>query len=212
MQAGDGTRATGDIVISSGFTEAERERVARLFWEAFSDKLGRIMRPEARALAFLHRALRADFARVARDGEGRLLGVAGIKTAEGGLVTGGFAELAAAYGWPGALWRGPLLELTERPLAPGQMLLDGLFVSAAARGRGVGTALIGAVMAEAAERGLSEVRLDVTDTNPRARALYTRLGFVAAGEERLGPLRLVFGFRQSTRMIRRLDDAAATRG
>ena len=209
MQAGDRTRRTGDIVISPGFSEAERETVARLFWEAFSGKLGRLMRPEPKALAFLCRALRSDFARVARDGEGRLLGVAGIKTPRGGLVAGGLRELAAAYGWPGALWRGPLLELTERPLAPNQMLLDGLFVAPAARGRGVGTALVGAVIAEAEGLGLREVRLDVVDSNPRARALYARLGFVPAGEDRLGPLGLVFGFRRSTRMIRRLDGERA---
>jgi len=180
MQAGDGTRAPGPIEISAGFDEAERALVARLFWEAFSGKLGRLMRPEARALAFLRGALRPDFARVARDDAGRLLGVAGIKTPRGGLVAGGLRELAAAYGWPGALWRGPLLELTERPLAPGQMLLDGLFVAPAARGRGVGTALIRAVIAEAEAGGLREVRLDVIDSNPRARALYARLGFVPA--------------------------------
>ena len=204
MQDGDGTGAPPGLAIAPGFSEAERETVARLFWEAFSGKLGRLMRPEPKALAFLCRALRSDFARVARDGEGRLLGVAGIKTPRGGLVAGGLRELAAAYGWPGALWRGPLLELTERPLAPNQMLLDGLFVAPAARGRGVGTALVGAVIAEAEGLGLREVRLDVVDSNPRARALYARLGFVPAGEDRLGPLRLVFGFRRSIRMIRPL--------
>lgn len=96
MQAGDGTRAPGPIEISAGFDEAERALVARLFWEAFSGKLGRLMRPEARALAFLRGALRPDFARVARDDAGRLLGVAGIKTPRGGLVAGGLRELAAA--------------------------------------------------------------------------------------------------------------------
>ena len=72
--------------------------------------------------ARLRESLRSDFALSAADGSGRVLGIAGMKTARGGLVAGGFRELARAYGWPGALWRGPLLELTERPLGPGEML------------------------------------------------------------------------------------------
>jgi len=42
---------------------------------------------------------------------------------------------------------------------------------------GVGSALLDAVAREAQARGLKEVRLDVIDSNPRAKALYTRKGF-----------------------------------
>jgi len=188
--------------IRRGFPETRRTEVARLFWEAFSDKLGRILAPEPKALAFLAAALRADFALTAEDDAGRLLGVAGLKTGEGGLVAASFADLAATYGRLGALWRGPLLDLTERPVAPGQLMLDGLFVARTHRGRGIGTALVEAVIAEAAARDLAEVRLEVVEGNPRARALYDRLGFAALREESLGPLRLVFGYGRVTLMAR----------
>jgi len=49
------------------------------------------------------------------------------------------------------------------------------------RGRGLGTALLAAVLAEAA-RGASAVYLSVDPRNP-ARRLYQRLGFIAADEE-----------------------------
>jgi ribosomal protein S18 acetylase RimI-like enzyme len=179
--------------IRRGFPEARRPEVAHLFWEAFSEKLGRVLAPEDRALAFLGAALRPDCALVAEDGAGRLLGVAGIKTAEGGLVAAGYSDLAAVYGRLGALWRGPLLDLTERPVAPGQLMLDGLFVARAARGRGVGTALVEAVLDEAAARDLAEVRLEVVAGNCGARALYERLGFVALRRDALRLRRLVFG-------------------
>jgi RimJ/RimL family protein N-acetyltransferase len=42
----------------------------------------------------------------------------------------------------------------------------------------------------------------VIDTNARARALYERLGFAAAGEAQIGPLRHIFGFRSATMMVR----------
>jgi len=80
--------------------------------------------------------------------------------------------------------------------------MDGIFVAPAARGHGVGTALLDATIAEARTRGYAEVRLDVIDSNPRARALYERVGFVAKDTQQLGPLRHIFGFKSATTMVR----------
>jgi GNAT superfamily N-acetyltransferase len=199
------------IEISVGFDEGERPRIADLYWQAFSAKLGVLMRPETKAKAFLASVLRPDHAIAARDGNGSLLGMAGFKTAKGSFVAGVMTDLARVYGWPGALWRGPLLALLERRVEPGKLLMDGIFVEADARGRGVGSALLGAVADEAAARGLHEVRLDVIDTNPRARALYLREGFVAGKTHHLGPLRHLFGFSSSTEMRRPVGKPAECR-
>ena len=188
--------------IRPGFPESQREEVARLFWQAFAGKLGPVLGPGARARSFLVRVLDPGNALSAIDAEGRLLGVAGIKTERGGLVGGSLRDLAAIYGWGGALWRGPLLDLTDRPLEAGQLMMDGLFVAENARGQGVGTALIAAVTQEARRQGHREVRLDVIDSNARARALYERLGFHPSGETRMGPLALLFGFRRKIAMVR----------
>ncbi|MEM1431144.1 MAG: GNAT family N-acetyltransferase [Pseudomonadota bacterium] len=193
------------FTIATGFPDAQRGAVARLFWDAFSDKLGRLLRPEAQALRFIEEALVPHFALSALDPEGQVLGIAGIKTEAGGLLTAGYRDLQKVYGHAGALWRGPLLDLTERRLEPGQLLMDGIFVAAQARGQGVGQALLREVLAEAARRGCREVRLDVIDRNARARALYERMGFVAVGEERMGLLRYVFGFARSTTMVCAID-------
>jgi GNAT superfamily N-acetyltransferase len=139
----------------------------------------------------------------AHDARGRLVGLAGIKTAAGGLVEAGYPELRAVYGSVGGLWRGLLLDLTERPVAPGEMLLDGLCVAPDARGQGIGSALIAALVAEARARGVARIRLDVIDRNPRARNLYLRHGFVPCGRRRMGPLRHVYGFRAAEEMERR---------
>ena len=99
----------GEFRLVAGFPEAQRRRVATLFWEAFSGKLGRIMRPEDRALAYIDLALTPAFAFSVLDREGTVLGVAGFKTERGGLVSSGFGEVVEAYGWIGACWRAPLL-------------------------------------------------------------------------------------------------------
>lgn len=186
--------------IRAGFDPAHRDTIARLYWQAFSAKLGPLMRPEAKAHAFLARVLNPDFAISAISPKGDILGAAGFKTDKGALVGGELADLAAAYGWLGTLWRAPLLSLLERDLAPDCLLMDGIFVSEAARGMGIGSALLEAIKTEAAARGLREVRLDVINTNPRARALYERQGFVAGETQHLGPLKHLFGFSSSTTM------------
>jgi ribosomal protein S18 acetylase RimI-like enzyme len=190
-----------DFTITHGFPEAQRAIAARLFWQAFGAKLGRVMGPEVKALEFLESALDPSHAISALSPQGTLLGLAGFKTERGAFIGGGFGDLARAYGWPGALWRAPLLALLERKLAPDSLLMDGIYVAGAARGHGIGTALLDAIKAEAGARGLTRVRLDVIESNPRARALYERQGFRATGTEQLGPLRHLFGFAASTTMV-----------
>lgn len=188
-----------DFTIERGFPADQRETVATLYWRAFSGKLGFLMGPDAKGVAFFKRVLNPDFALTAVS-DGKVLGVAGFKTSDGALAGGGFKDLAAIFGWFGASWRGLLLDLLDRELTEGSLLMDGICVEEEARGQGVGGALLLAIKAEASTRGLQDVRLDVIDTNPRARLLYERQGFVAGETEHLGPLKFLFGFSSSVTM------------
>ena len=62
--------------------------------------------------------------------------------------------------------------------------LNGLAVTAAARGRGVGAQLVQAVVVEARRRGARKLGLRAMSTNTRAVALYERLGFTLEGRLR----------------------------
>lgn len=187
--------------IRKGLDPNQRLDASRCFWGAFSEKLDVALGPEDRAIRFLERVIDPTHALSAVAADGTLLGVAGFKTPDGAFVGGTMSELTAVYGSVGALWRALLLEMLERECEPGRLLMDGIFVRDSARGQGVGTALLRAVLEEAARRGLSEVRLDVIDTNPRARALYEKMGFTATSTTRLGPLRHLFGFESATTML-----------
>ena len=193
------------LTIRPGFAPQDHALVGQLYWQAFGGKLGKVMHPETRALAFIDRVLCPDHALSAYRGQD-LLGVVGFKTPKGALVGGGFGDLAAIYGPLGAAWRGALLHLLERDAENVRFLMDGIFVRSEARGQGIGAALIEAITCEAATRGYGEVRLDVIDTNPRARALYERSGFRAVAVNDLGPLRHVFGFSSATTMVRPTKD------
>ena len=189
------------FTIQKGFKPHQRGDAVRHFWAAFRGKLNPILKPEARALQFLQAIANPDYATSAMTPDGTLLGLAGFKTEDGAFMGGGFSALKDVYGATGALWRAALLSLLERPCAPGILLMDGIFVDESARGQGVGSALLTAIKVEAKARGLSQVRLDVIDTNPRARALYEREGFVAAGKQSTGPFRHLFRFRYATTMM-----------
>ena len=192
------------MIISKGFPDHDRAQIAALYWEAFGAKLGPTMGPAPKALRFFEAVLYPAHAICARDADGQLLGVAGFKTDQGALVGGSFRDMARVYGWLGASWRVALLTALERDAESARFLMDGIFVEPTARGRGVGTLLLQAIAEEAAARGYAEVRLDVIDSNSRARALYERRGFRAINTRSTGLLRHVFGFRAATTMVLRV--------
>jgi ribosomal protein S18 acetylase RimI-like enzyme len=192
------------VTLRHGLPPDLRDQAARLYWQAFGGKLGRVLGPEPRALAFLDRVMRPDQALLALAPDGAVLGLAGFKTPEGSFAGGSTADLRAVYGRAGAAWRGVLLDLLSRDVDNERFLLDGICVTREARGQGIGTTLIDAICDLAQDRGYSAVRLDVVDSNWRARALYERLGFVVQGSQDIGPLRHVFGFAAATTMVRAL--------
>ncbi|MCU0827674.1 MAG: GNAT family N-acetyltransferase [Tabrizicola sp.] len=192
------------VTVFLGLHPHLRPQAARLYWEAFGGKLGRVMGPDAKAITFFERVIRADHCIAALDESGALIGIAGFKTPQGGFASGGWADLAATYGTFGGRWRGTLLWAMNSDIDNDRFLVDGICVARAHRGKGVGSLLLAALYDEALARGYSSIRLDVIDANWRARKLYERQGFVAAGTERLGILRHLFGFASSTKMVRPL--------
>jgi len=193
---------TRGITVSLGLPPSLRDQAAAIYWQAFGGKLGRVMGPDARAHAFLARVMRADHALVARDETGALLGLAGFKTPQGSFAGGSWTDTRAVYGLAELAWRLPLLALLSREVDNDRFLLDGICVAPAARGLGVGSALMAAIEDEARARGYAYVRLDVIDTNWRARALYERLGYMGIKTAPLGPLRHVFGFDAAVTMVK----------
>lgn len=195
---------TTAVTISKGLPEALRPDAARLYWQAFGGKLGHVMGPAPRARRYLERVIRTDHALVVLDAQGQLLGLAGFKTPEGSFAGGSWGDMRAIYGLFGMIWRGALLRLLSREVDNDRFLLDGICVDSNARGQGLGAALMAAIEDEARTRGYGYVRLDVIDSNWRARALYERLGFLAVKTERLGPLRHIFGFDTAVTMVKPL--------
>lgn len=190
--------------VRQGLPDEYRDEAALLYWQAFGGKLGYVLGPEARAITFLARVLCRDHCLYVTDADGVLIGIAGFKSPSGSFASGTEHDLRAIYGRFGAIWRQAVLRLLQSELDNDRFLIDGICVARAWRGRGVGSALVEALIEEARSRGYEAIRLDVIDANIRARALYERMGFIPWKSENLGLLRHVFGFSRSTTMIRDL--------
>ncbi|WP_236951391.1 GNAT family N-acetyltransferase [Ketogulonicigenium robustum] len=176
--------------------------MAALYWQAFGRKLGPILAPRKQAQRFLQLALRQDHAICAIDQLGAVVGVVGFCSENGGLVYDhGFAILQT-YGQRSAAWRVRLMNALFRdsPLDT-DFQMDGLFVAPEARGNGIGTRLLAAFAAEGRSRGFTRARLEVANTNARARALYERNGYQATSTDHLGWQRVLFGYRSTTTMV-----------
>ncbi|MEM9954709.1 MAG: GNAT family N-acetyltransferase [Chloroflexota bacterium] len=194
---------TESIRIQHGLDDAQREKIAQLYYLAFREKLHPIFRDEAKALQVLARCFNPDYAIIAvQDNE--VVGVAGFKDVNGNLVDIQPEMMVETFGSFGGWLRILGLLLFTRQLEDNILLMDGIVVDADYRGQGIGSQLLDAVMAHAREKDYQQVRLDVIDTNPRARRLYERKGFIAGKTEDVSWLKPIFGFSASTTMYKSL--------
>lgn len=200
-----GQITAGAARIVHGLPAGLRAEAAQLYWQAFGGKLGPVFGPDVRALAYLERAIRTDHVIALVGPEQELLGIAGYKTPAGSFSGDSLSDLRAAYGPFGAAWRSWVLALLSGEVDNDRFLVDGICVRLGQRGLGHGSRLLEALCEEARRRNYSYIRLDVIDTNWRARALYEREGFVAIKSDPIGLLRYVFGFASATTMVKVLS-------
>jgi [ribosomal protein S18]-alanine N-acetyltransferase len=94
--------------------------------------------------------------------------------------------IAEADGPPPAAGEHAMAGYAGLMFVPGGTQADVLTIAVARKywGRGIGSALLGALIAAAVERGCAEVFLEVREDNPRARGLYLRRGFAEIGVRR----------------------------
>jgi GNAT superfamily N-acetyltransferase len=197
------TGPTG-ITISVGLPDPLRDQATVLYLEAFGQKLGPVLGHDARATQFLTSVQRPSQAIVAMSSGGQLLGIAGFHDRNGGFIGGSYRDIARVYGHVGAVWRAIILSIFDRDVRSDHLLMDGVVVEASQRGNGIGTLLLTAIEDHARKQAKTAIRLDVVDTNPRARALYERRGYAATRKQKIPFANRFFGFRTVTTMIRHL--------
>jgi ribosomal protein S18 acetylase RimI-like enzyme len=96
----------------------------------------------------------------------------------------GAQRIVAFYGLaaPDVMQRGIRLERLIPPPPKGVLYLAHLGVAPSQRSTGVGTKLVEVLLQKGRDAGLPLAGLDVAASNPRAQALYERLGFTVQAE------------------------------
>jgi ribosomal protein S18 acetylase RimI-like enzyme len=193
--------------IEAGVPAGLEYEAAELLREAFAEKVSHELRPrdDAQAVRVIRESMDPARALVALDDRG-VAGLAALGRAGAPFMRLRFAVLAREFGYAGALWRKAysLMETLAEPRARHVARLEALAVRADLRGRGVGSAMIRAVIEHAAGEGMRELALEVVDTNGRARSLYQRHGFVVVRTIRSGVLTAGGGYRAICFMRRAL--------
>ncbi|MDZ4179334.1 MAG: GNAT family N-acetyltransferase [Coriobacteriia bacterium] len=154
---------------------------AELLAESFALKVQHELRPRTpqQAVRLVAGSINEDLGWVALDMGGALVGIAGVGMHGRRFSHVGFRSLAREFGWLGAIPRWVLAAgeaVLTRPRKQ-QWRVEVIAVRDTARGRGVGTALLGAVIEAAREAGMRTVELEVVDVNERAMRLYEQIGF-----------------------------------
>jgi ribosomal protein S18 acetylase RimI-like enzyme len=187
-----------ELVVARGFSDALRPQAASLYDAAFGAKLSIAIPGATTRLSLLEQAFDPSHCFVALA-DGKVVGIAGFRTATGALTAGiTLARLYASLRPLAALRAAFVMALFKRRFRGSQLLLDGISVAPEARGSGIGTKLLDRLKDFAAQEGYATIRLDVIDTNPAARRLYERLGFTPTKTERFGHLRWLLGFSAAT--------------
>ena len=182
------------ITIQQGFPDVLRSEAAALYDAAFGSKLSIAIPDTNQRIDFLREGFRPDFCFVAMS-DSKLVGIAGFNTATGGFhEENAFVRLYAQLGLLGAIRASVVLLFFERKCENGQLLIDGISVAPEKRGSDIGSSLLRQLQEHARIGGYHTLLLEVIDTNPAARRLYERLGFVATGKTSFNYLRGLLGF------------------
>jgi ribosomal protein S18 acetylase RimI-like enzyme len=200
-----------DIEIQIGLPDDLRVPAACIYYDAFCQKLRPICRSREDAIAALLESFDSRQAILALRGC-RLVGVAGIQHQQRPFMTHRLPWFVDRFGWLEGRIRYGLVRLDVRPYSAGELLMDGLAVDKDLRGQGIGSLLLGAVIDFARTHGYETVRLDVVNTNVKARRLYERTGFAATVTHYYPYLLPFVGFWAVTTMIYTIQPVAAAAG
>ena len=190
-----------EAILTRGWNSRLSAQVAKLYDEAFGPKFSGAIGDNQARIDILSQCLVPDFSYALIINE-EIVGLAGFQT-QSGSFTGGMnlRRLITKLGFLKGIWAGLVFSLFERQPRSGELLMDGIVVDSRFRGRGLGSRLLDQIIKHAKEHGFQTVRLDVIDTNPRARNLYESKGFTAQNTERFPYLNWLIGFSGSTTMV-----------
>ncbi|MCG7551317.1 GNAT family N-acetyltransferase [Pseudoalteromonas sp. Of7M-16] len=187
--------------IERGWDLSHVGKVAELYEMAFGAKFATAINCQQSRVLILSKSFVPSFSYVVMVDD-KIAGIAGFHTNAGSLTGGlSFAGLIELLGVFKGVKAALIFGLLERQVKEHELLMDGIAVDEQFRGSGYGSQLLDAIIEHAKNNGYKSVRLDVIDSNTRAKKLYESKGFVATQTEYFPYLKWLLGFSGSTTMV-----------
>jgi len=183
--------------------EKFRASALQLYFNALKEKLEPLLGSDDRAQEALASNLGTNKCLVAICNQ-KLVGILGIQADNVGFVNPTLKTMVKVYGILGGLIRMGGLAILHHRTTSDELYVDGVAVADDMRGNGIGSRLFELMEKKASKNNIRKISLEVIDSNPRARALYERLGFVVIKEQSVWPFNLFikFPFRSATLMVK----------
>lgn len=189
-----------ELTITNVLTREQTEQAAGVYYEAFKYKLQYLWlftNKRQQAISFLTRSLMIKNGLYAIKA-GRVIGLVGMQKNKESYIDATFRLFLKTFGWFGASWRYAAFKVYKFFVGSPkehELRIDWLAVAGEARGLGVGSKLLQKVQEIASDMGRTSLVLEVVDTNPQARRLYERIGFVHTSTTKLGFITSRAGFK-----------------
>ncbi|MBM3705715.1 MAG: GNAT family N-acetyltransferase [Actinobacteria bacterium] len=180
------------------------EKAVEILYEAFSRKISALIKSREKAIEIHKRALKLPYVFFALlDGE--IIGIAGLHYSNQSFLEFRYTDIRKSFNPFKSVFYYFVFRMVVPKIGKDVIRIDSLAVDVHFRGNGVGTMLIEEVCEFARKNGFREVMLEVVDTNPRAKALYERLGFVQKKVKKYYFLTRSAGFSSESIMSRQIE-------
>lgn len=192
-----------EIIIKVGLENHQFSEAAQIYYQAFERKLQPSLKDSISGQQILSESFNPAQVIVALK-DNILVGVVGFQSTESRFVNPKLSSFIKQFGLIRGWTQYLIMALISRYPTKSELVLDGIAVNQSMRGQGVGTQLLNTVVEYANNHKFTRVRLDVIDTNPDARRLYERVGFIEVKTHKVPYLQALLGFSAVTTMIKSL--------
>ncbi|MEO1510193.1 MAG: GNAT family N-acetyltransferase [Cyanobacteria bacterium J06633_23] len=193
------------IVYSDHLPADLKSSASALLLSAFREKLLPVLGDDERAQHVVEESINSTNCIAAIDDQ-KLVGLLGVRNDQGLFFRPTLKLMTTAYGVVGGLLRKACLALLEHATAPDEWYVFCVAVSEEARGQGIGSHLFARLEERAIQNGATKISLQVINTNPRAKVLYERLGFVSRKQTPIWPFNRLVGwpFESAVLMVKEI--------
>lgn len=192
---------TLNITIQFGIPKNQQLIIANIFYENFQDKFKIFLGNKKKAIPLIASTLEDDRIIVAIK-NGKVIGFAGLQYHKKSFSIPSLTQIVKIYGFM-TIRTFPFFVISSfnKPKSF-QLHLESLAVTGKEQGKGIGTQLLNATINHAKAKSFSQIKLEVIQTNQKAKKLYKKIGFKSTKIIKIPyPFSYIIGFSSFEEML-----------